>query len=164
MKKIKISITAVFILFCGLLNAQTISSALGCVKTNFQFYSDTTNLEVTSQFIIKNAGIFKKSVSDGLDYGYGYGGGYESYHLEFITNKELSTEVNRKVNYNYEINFTDSNNIILATTTFDNDKVSHFSNRYFKDTPKFYSFDLINIPISVLDRTRKIYITKIVHK
>jgi len=168
MKKIKIISFVFFIFINGLLNAQNISSALGSIKTNFQFYSDTINLDVTSQFIIKNAGTFKESdfstYSDGSSWGYGLGAGYESYHLEFVTNKELSSKVVKKATYTYEINFVDSNKAILAVKTFDNSKVSHLSNRYIKDAPNFYSFDLIYIPISVLDRTKEIHITKISRK
>jgi len=165
MRKITITSIAFLIILHGQLNAQNISSALGCIKTDFQFYSDTIDLDVTSQFILKNAGIFKESRSSeytGGGWGYGYGGGYESYHLEFITDKDLSTRVNKSVNYKYEISFVDSINVILATITFDDDKVLHYSNRLIKNPPNFYSFDLINTPVSVLDRTRKIYITEII--
>lgn len=151
---------AVFILLNGSLNAQDISAALGSIETNFQFYSDTIDLEVTSQFIIKNAGTFHYSRAS-ESYAYGYGGGYESYHLEFVTRKSLSTFKIKGARHKFELAFVDSSNIILTNVTFNSDQVSYFGNPEYKGTPKFYSFDLVDIPVSVLDRTKTIYVSRI---
>ena len=168
MRKIKITLLVIATLLCGSLSAQNISDALGAVKTSFEFYSDTTNLDVTSQFLIKRGATFKKSKTHkGRDYerdwgyGYGYAAGYESYHLEFVTVKDLSIKKERWATTRYEVKFVDSDKTILANATLKDDKVSHYSNPSITGTPIFYSFDLINIPIPVLDKTSSIYITVI---
>ena len=57
------------------INAQSLSESLGAVKTNFHIFSDTKDLNVSDQFIIKRA---EEESQTGVIYdgGYGYGYGY----------------------------------------------------------------------------------------
>jgi hypothetical protein len=169
MRTMKIKLFVIFSLLNGFVFAQDISSALGRIDTNFVFYSDSIDLEVSSQFIIKKAGTFhyedsRTSDSDGWGYGFGYGGGYESHHLEFVTIKKLVAIEKKQVDYKFEIDFVDSTKTIIASETFDESKVSHYNNDSIIGSPHFYSIDLITIPISVLDRTSEIFITEIKSK
>jgi hypothetical protein len=166
MRNLKIIIIAIITFSPGFIQAQEISSALGRLDTDFKFYSDSISLEVSSQFIIKKAGTFqyvksRTSDSDGWGYGYGFGGGYESYHLEFVTTSALVTEEKKHVDHKYIVEFIDASKNILASETIESNRVSHFYNQSIAASPHFYSFDLISIPISLLDRTSEIHIMEV---
>ncbi len=142
--------------------AQNLGQSLGGVKTNFQFFSDTINLNVTDQIIVQRAE--KKTYSD-VNFGTGWGYGYQSIHLEFTTRKDLAVKYFEfKAGGNngdrIEMSFYDINNILLATYTNDFTIVDLFNNPLIKDSLYFYSIDLINIPIILLDNTTKINLVK----
>ena len=130
------------------------------MQTNFEFFSGKTDLNVTHQFIIKNGGVFY-NFSNISGSSYGYGGGYESFHLEFETSQNLSNEIDRDSYSAYKITFTDSIYRILAVIPFDEYKVVFYSNPDIPDSPVFYSVDLIDVPLSILDQTKKIYIVTV---
>lgn len=160
MKKEKLLLISVLILINGLLVAQTLSTTLNAIPTNFLFSSNNVGLNVSDQFIIKNAGVFHNSKSK-MDAAYGYGGGYETYRLEFVTHKNLSIEVIKRADYQYKLSFVDSKDKILATLTLDKNRVIHLTNPEINAAPHFYSIDLVKIPISLLDRVTKINIIEI---
>ncbi|MDR2920089.1 MAG: hypothetical protein LBV72_12075 [Tannerella sp.] len=140
------------------LYAQELFESLGGVKTKFKIYSNMVDLEVKTQFIIKDA---EKSYGSYQDGTYGYG--YESYHLEFVTNRKLATITqNRSSVFTLQFTFYDSNDKILAEET------SFRSDNRISDTGKdglwFYSIDLIDIPISLLNHTAKIDIVLLEYK
>jgi hypothetical protein len=152
----------VFIFSANILGAQNLKESLGGAKTNFQIYSDTVDLKVSDQIIILRAE--KQTYSDS-NYGTGWGYGYQSFHLEFITKKNIKVE-----NYKFrngrdnetklELTFYDMNNGVLATTSFPYDYVDLYNNSSITDSPFFYSIDLIDIPIVLLDKTAKIGMIK----
>jgi hypothetical protein len=157
-----ILLITVYIFSVNILGAQNLKESLGGTKTNFQIYSDTVDLKVSDQIIILRTE--KQTYSDS-NYGTGWGYGYQSFHLEFITKKNIKIE-----NYKYktgrdngnklELIFYDSNNNILATSSFPYYYVDLYNNPSIIDSPFFYSIDLIDIPIVLLDKTAKIGMIK----
>ncbi|MGB8491882.1 MAG: hypothetical protein WCE64_12570 [Bacteroidales bacterium] len=162
----KILLIAAYIFSVNILAAQNLKESLGGIKTNFQIYSDTVDLKVSDQIIILRA---EKNYYSDSNFGTGWGYGYQSFHLEFITKKNIKIE-----NYKYrtlrdnenklELIFYDSNNSVLATTSFPYDYVDLFNNSSIKDSPFFYSIDLIDIPVVLLDKTARIGMIKKVAK
>ena len=136
------------------LYSQSLTDSLGGIATNFQFFSDTIDLEVYDQNIILRAE--KYSASEVYDTGgAGWGYGYQSYHLEFITDVDLITaplQNKRKNNRDrLKLMFYDANNNLLGTySSFFNDNCLKTDDFY------FYSVDLIEIPMILLDKTEKI--------
>jgi hypothetical protein len=157
-----ILLISLHIFSANIIGAQNLEESLGGTKTNFQIYSDTVNLKVSDQIIIKRAE--KQTYSDS-NFGTGWGYGYQSFHLEFITNKNIKIE-----NYKYkagrdnetklELIFYDSNNRILATSSLPYYYVDLYNNPSITDSVFFYSIDLIDIPIVLLDKTAKIGMIK----
>ena len=139
--------------------AQSISESLGGVHTNFQIFSDSVDLNVSDQIIILRA---EKGTYSGPNAGFGYG--YRSYHLEFITYKPLFSNYSK---YNdsriLKLIFYDEKNRELATRIRPIADLMQVYNEAYNpalmDFPIFYSIDLISIPIVLLDKTRKINIT-----
>lgn len=142
------------------LQAQTLSEKLGAVPTNFRFVSGETDLKVVHQFIIRNAGAYhrRELVSDGA---YGYGAGYESFRLEFMTRKKMKQESERRKVHHYRIGFYDAHGNLLWSYNFPERKVSVGRNLQIDDSPAFYSIDLIDIPVSLLDFNKKIDIVEV---
>jgi hypothetical protein len=151
-----------YVFSVNILGAQNLKDALGGIKTNFQIYSDTVDLKVSDQIIILRA---EKNYNSDSNFGTGWGYGYQSFHLEFITKKNIKIE-----NYKYksgrdnenklELIFYDSNNSVLATSSFPYNYVDLYNNPSIIDSPFFYSIDLIDIPIVLLDKTAKIGMIK----
>ena len=157
-----ILLITVCIFSANIIGAQNLKESLGGTNTLFQIYSDTVDLKVSDQIIILRAE--KQTYSDS-NFGTGWGYGYQSFHLEFITKKNIKIE-----NYKYktgrdngnklELIFYDSNNSVLATSSFPYDYVDLYNNSSIIDSPFFYSIDLIDIPIVLLDKTAKIGMIK----
>ena len=156
-------ITIQLIVF-NILGAQDIKESLGGIKTNFRIFSDTIDLKVIDQIIILKAE--KQTYSDS-NLGTGWGYGYQSFHLEFITKKNIKVD-----NYQYgtgrdngsklKLIFYDSNNNELASISIPFDYVDQYNNLSIINSPFFYSIDLIDIPIVLLDKTDKIDMIKMV--
>lgn len=142
------------------LHAQTLSEKLGAVKTDFNFYSGEVDLEVSQQFIIKNAGAYHYTGTT-FDAGYGYGAGYEVFRLEFMARKKLTQESQRKTQHHFRIGFYDASDNLLASFSFPKKRVSVAVNNSIDDSPLFYSIDLLDIPISLFDFTEKIDIIEV---
>lgn len=142
--------------------AQSLSESLGGIKTNFEFFSDSINLDVKKQFIIKNASMIKNADSYGLNSAYGYGGGYESFHLEFSTNKEIVVNEIRKPEFDYQLLFYNHDEQLISTIDFSLRKRSNHNkvNLIQHNEMKFFSFDLIYLPLSVLEETKRIEVKK----
>ncbi|MBB3187823.1 hypothetical protein [Microbacter margulisiae] len=144
-------------------SAQNLSDSLGGIKTHFQLYSDTINLQPGEQFMLLRA---EKKYTADPTFGYGWGYGYRSYHLEFTTNKNIVVETFKyHVGYNNDpklvLSFYDVSGLLLSSLTFPFDRVSVCHNFSSTGSPFFYSIDLIEIPISLLDHTAKIGIIKL---
>jgi hypothetical protein len=156
MRKIKFIFISAILLVNGMAMAQKLSDALGAVQTNFLISSDSVNLNAVNQYIIKKAGIFYGSGSD-----YGYGAGYESFHLEFESDKRLITDYIKKSWDNYLIEFYAIDNRLLATIFLSNQQVKILRNTEMAGNPIFYSIDLIDVPTPLLDKSYKLNIVKI---
>lgn len=160
--KVKMFLFLIILLTVGISNAQTLGESLGGVKTNFQIFSDTADLKITNQMIIKRA---EKKASKYLsnESAYGYGFGYQSFHLEFVTRESYVLEKvdqNRAYTDKIELTFYDSNDIALATHTLNFSIVDLSYNIQSDEIQFFYSIDLIGIPIVLLDQTAKINFVK----
>ncbi|MBN2637401.1 MAG: hypothetical protein JXR61_14095 [Prolixibacteraceae bacterium] len=143
-------------------SAQNLENALGGVKTNFQLFSDTTNLNPTNQMIIKRAE--KKSSSD-VSFGTGWGYGYQSFHIEFIADKNLTEKTfkyraGRDNEDKLELTFHGSSNVVLATCLVHYSVVDLLYHSSAVSSRYFYSIDLIDIPLVLLNETVKINLIK----
>lgn len=155
-------IITISLLVINTLAAQNLKDALGGLKTNFQIFSDSVNLDASDQIIILKAD--KKSYTD-CQCGTGYGYGYQSFHLEFITKKQLVTKnfkflIGRDNGDKIELVFYDANNNVLASPVFSFDIVDFYNNALIHNSPFFYSVDLVDIPIVLLSKTSKIDLIK----
>ena len=157
-----ILVIALFV-FSGIsLEAQDLKESLGGTKTSFRIYSDTVDLKVSDQIIILRAE--KQTYSD-ASFGTGWGYGYQSFHLEFITKKIILIEnfkykAGRDNESKLELIFYDSDNNVLATSVCPYDYVDLFNNPEINDSLYFYSIDLIDIPVVLLDKTASIGMIK----
>jgi hypothetical protein len=159
MKKALTVVFATLLLSSGFLNAQNLSESLGAVKTNFQFYSGAIDLEVSTQFIIKNAGSYYHTGTWG-DGAYGYGAGYESFRLEFVSAKPLFVARDGRRTVYYKVVFYDSTNVRLGTMKYKVTSMRFLTNQDMLNSPYFYSLDLYDTPISLLERTASINIVE----
>ncbi len=149
---------AIYLLVINTAGAQNLKEALGGIKANFQIYSDSVNLDVNDEIIVLKAA--RKFFSD-CQCGTGYGYGYQSYHLEFITKKQLATKntkylIGRDNTDKIELKFYDANNVLLASPTFPFTIIDLYNNAAVKNSLFFFSIDLIDIPIVLLNKTSKI--------
>ena len=143
-------------------NAQSITEALGGIKTNFQIVSDNVDLKVTDQFIIQRANKkYKKGWAGEGGYGYGYG--YQSFHLEFVAHESYVTkEIDHKDrDYNkLVLTFYDTNDVILGTRSWGRSDVDILFHLPGESKHYFYSIDLIDVPMVLLSETAKIDIIR----
>lgn len=147
--------------FSGI-GAQNLGKLLGGINTNFQIYSDTIDLKVSDQLIILKA---EKKTHEDSNFGTGWAYGYQSFHLEFITSRDIRVQKypyksTRSNEPRLDLVFTDSSNNILATKSIPFEYVDVFNNASIVYSPFFYSIDLIDIPIVLLDKTVKINMIK----
>jgi hypothetical protein len=139
--------------------SQSISELLGGVKTNFELFSDSIDLEAEDQLIILAA---ERYSGISISYQAGWGYGYQSFHFEFITTKRLAVKpTDKKDKNNYQLSFIDSDNVILQTIIVPSHLVDVRSNTYIQNSNVFYSIDLIDTPVLILDKTRKINIIRL---
>lgn len=158
MKKVLLLITLQFFVF-QILSAQSISESLGGIKTNFKVFSDTIDLKVIDQIVVL-ATEKRTYISPSENAGWGYG--YQSVHLEFITKKELFEMPAEGKNKNkYSIRFYDQDNIILLTINIPEYSVNKYINPFITNSRIFYSIDFIDIPLLVLDKAKGINIIKL---
>ena len=160
--KAKVFIFIMFQLSLFNISAQNMEDVLGGVKTHFQLYCDTTNLNPTNQIIIQRAE--RKSDGD-ASFGLAWGYGYQSLHLEFVSDKNLAEKkfkfrAGRDNNDKLELTFYDSDNVVLATRLIDFSLVDLLYNSLSDKSLFFYSIDLIDIPIVLLNKTVKMNLTK----
>lgn len=159
-KKVIFIVLLLFVV--NVLAAQSLSESLGGVKTHFQMVSDTVDLKVSDQIIILRAE--RKHYGDS-SFGYGWGYGYQSFHLEFITKEEIKVEtfnfkVGRDNDSKLELMFYNAENEILAISSVPFEFVDVLSHPSIVDNSFFYSIDLIDIPFVLLEKTYKIGLTK----
>lgn len=156
--KYKVILLLIIQLFViNILSAQSLSESLGGTKTNFRIYSGPTELITSEQIIILRA---EKNTFSDLYAGWGYG--YRSFHLEFISNKnivEMQSDV-KSERYKMKLTLYDADNKLLTTITLPSYYLNEYSNSSSEDALFIYSLDLIDIPVVILDNTKKIDIVK----
>lgn len=161
MKKLKTIICIIFInlLLGSFLQAQNLSQKLGGVETDFIITSHGIELEITNQIIAKRAERF-------YDWGghnegaYGYGYGYESFHLEFtVRNGEMDMPQPGgllKSEKFIVLDFYDGDDNLLGSRTRSARDVRFISNNALSNKLMHYSIDLIAIPLPLLDAAKRI--------
>ncbi|WP_027585631.1 hypothetical protein [Prolixibacter bellariivorans] len=159
-----ILIIAIQLSVLSTLYAQSLSEQIGGIKTHFQLYSLTTNLDASEQMLVLRAET--KHYSDET-YAAGWGFGYRSYHLEFITQKELNDQrlpysIGKARYTRLKLTFYNANKDILASFMIPFERVDRQSNPSAKGGPFFYSIDLINIPLVLLGQTAAIDMVEMV--
>jgi hypothetical protein len=157
MKKNVILFIAINLFAINLLVAQSLSESLGSTKTNFQIVSDSTDLMVSDQIILLRAE--KKTYSDNYS---GWGYGYREFHLEFTSKKSIVERyaTSRSEKHQIKLTFYDSKGNLLTNITLPAEFLNQYTNSATDNTLFFYSLDLIDVPIVVLDKTKKLDITK----
>ena len=149
-----------FICIHFVVSSQSYSEQLGGLTTDFSFSSGSKKLDIRSQFLIKSAGyvVDHNLNSEGS---YELGGGYESLHLEFMTNTPLEQDLIRRTKYTHKLEFYDVNDILLTRVYFIQSRAAVHANVYNHSSPTFYSFDLVTIPVTILDFTHRINVIEI---
>ncbi|MDX8338282.1 hypothetical protein SLH46_03735 [Draconibacterium sp. IB214405] len=142
--------------------AQSLTETLGGIPTNYKIVSDTVDLKATDQFIIQRAekkAEHRSNMESYSGYGYAYGYGYQSLHLEFIAKESYVWKEIETKNRNYDkllFTFYDANDEILASRSWNTSEVAILYHLPSDNQRFFYSIDLLNIPIVLLEKTVKI--------
>ena len=150
---------SVNLLLSSFLHAQTLSEKLGGVRTDYVITSHGVELEITNQVISKRAERFYDwgGHNDGA---YGYGYGYESFHLEFtVKNGEIDTPQSGNLLKSERfivLDFYDENGNLLGSRTRSVRDVRLVSNNSPSNKLNHYSIDLIAIPLPLLEAARRI--------
>ena len=133
-------------------NAQSLTEKLGGVKTDFIFISDSAEMNIVDQAILKRGFSNYGSYSDGA-----YGYGFQTFYLEFMTTSKIKERYskNRKLITHYKIDFLTKNDSLLSSFTLYSSGVIKISSR---ENLQTYSINLYKIPIILLERTKKIRI------
>lgn len=150
------------------INAQSIADQMGAIKTDFNITSLNENLGITDQCLISRPEshlgkeVDISSAFDVIDYSY-FTSNYESYHLDFISNKPIrrSDLFLTKIIYDkypikegVQLTFLDKEGNTILRCFLANDRLKltrdWLSN---EDVPYYYSVDLIDVPELVLDKT-----------
>lgn len=142
------------------LHAQSLIERLGGVKTDFQFTTDSLEMPIIDQVIIKR-GVSDYNYNDVGDSGYGYGYGLQTLHLEFITKSaiiERQRSDKRERNSLYEIKLMDKKGALLLIRKLKLRELLKVSNG---DDLFTYSINLKKIPMVLLNKTKTINIDKI---
>ena len=87
----------------------------------------------------------------GYGYGSGYGFGYASWHLEFVGTKDLRT-----IRKKYQLSFMDQSGEVIGFFRFDQKEVDVISTK--SKAQFFYSIDMIDVPILLVEQTTRIEI------
>lgn len=140
-------------------NAQSLIEKLGGVRTEFVIRSISTDVPVLSQAIVKR-GMHRSNYSTGLEQAYGYAYGLQTYYLEFSTNSKIHERyVNKKGRRTYyEIKLFDNLGKLILVKNIGNHMVKVSSNG---DDLRTYSVNLKEIPMVLLDQTKKIEIERV---
>lgn len=140
-------------------NAQSLTEKLGGVKTDFVFISDSLEMDIVDQAILKRGVRKYDSYSDGA-----YGYGFQTFHLEFITTskiKEIYFNERRKwAHYKIDL-IAENDSFLYSINKYSSDDVRMVSG---EDSLHAYSIDLYQIPIIILDKTEKIRIEHYIYK
>ena len=130
--------------------SQTISEQLNGVTTHFEFTSDGNRLVVPTQHIIRGPGYRPGSESSA---------GYETFRLEIEIASPIAEREGRLRDrmLPHHVHFYDEYNEIIAFQRFSTSKVNRvFTSQEQDNEVRFYSFDLYDIPVMILDKTKRI--------
>lgn len=147
------------LLLSNFLQAQSLSEKLGGVKTDYIITSHGVELEITNQLIVKRAERFYDwgGHNDGA---YGYGYGYESFHLEFtVKSGEIDLPESGSLFKSEKLlvlDFYDEDGNLLGTRKRSLQDVYFISNNTTHDKLMHYSINLIWIPLPILDEAKRI--------
>ena len=149
-------------LTCSNLFAQSLIEKLGGLKTDFVFTTDSIELQIVDQAIIQRGfSDFNVRTNSSNSYGHAYGYGLQTFHLEFITTSDLKTFERFKKKPDkaiYDIKLYDENDTLLLNfgVLFSKSKASIKTSGMTS-----YSLNLIQVPLILFDRVKKIDITLI---
>ena len=161
MKKLTaiICIISLNLLLGGFLQAQSLAEKLGGVKTGFIISSHGVELEITNQVISKRAERFYDWGGHNDD-AYGYGYGYESFHLEFtVRDGEIDMPLSGTLLRSEKpimLDFYDENGNLLGSRARWVGDIRLVSNNSPDNKLTHYSIDLIAIPLPLLDAAKRI--------
>ena len=154
MKTYLISLIIVLQLFSFTdLVSQNLVESIGGYKTNYIITSDSIVINNKSQVLIRRA---ESNHISSANAGYGYG--YESLHLEFISKDSIVTieRSKRSLFPFYVIQFYDVENSLIAQKYLMKNDIDILKNK--ENLIKTYSIELKDIPVSVLEITKKVNI------
>lgn len=152
MKGEKIIKTILFVLvliFSVKLCAQTITEKLGIVKTDFDFFYEDKKLTIFKQGIIKRAQYHYRFENGQM--------GLEAYHLEFVYELEYDKNFEIENHKDYIAEFYSEEDELLTIIEYGLWKKAS-DNDESKTGKKYYAINLIDLPLFILDDTRKIII------
>ncbi len=147
---------------CPNIYAQSLIEKLGGVKTDFVFATDSIELHIVDQAIIQRGfSDFNVRTNSSNSYGHAYGYGLQTFHLEFITTSDLKTYEkfkNKPDKAIYDIKLYDENDTLLLNfgVLFGKSKATTKISGMIS-----YSINLIQVPLILFDRVKKIDITLI---
>lgn len=179
LKNSKLLAFCLFVFLVSNLQSQSLFEKLGGIKTDFIIKSDSTELNIISQGIIKNS-FYESDYSTSVNQSYGYGYGVECYYLEFITDVKIKPIIRRTFLINFEVYniqcFDESGNCILKESVMGHTckktsnenpvqpnphtatNVRIVKKTSIDNTLYSYSINLHSIPMIILDKTKKIVI------
>jgi hypothetical protein len=142
--------------------AQQLTDQFGAIKTKFVFTSNDEPLDIQQQFIIKAPNSIHSSTE-----GKSYGMGYESYWLEIETNTDIPYRSSRirDLRSPFELYLYDGNNQLIGQIRLGNQKVKRVyqsarMDERREEQVRFYAFDLVDVPLILLNQTVRIEIMR----
>jgi len=160
---VSIKIILALVLFTPtILNSQTVSEKIGGISTNFIIKSDSIVLNNDRQILIRRG---VKSYDKDLVMEIAYGYGFQTYHLEFISNNEIQHNKKQRTRIKnqqpYKIYLTNKDGLKFYNVELSNSDVNQVVG--FRGNQKIYAYsiNLNNIPIILFDEIDEIEIIKI---
>lgn len=146
-------------------NSQTIVSAMGGVDTNFIIQSNSSELDVLKQCVIRR-GNYESNFSSYQDEdrgegSFGYGYGLQMIYLEFVSYSKIIEVRKKKSGSNkkyYQVDLFDDKNKHLVKVKLKFNEVKQNTNN---SDLRTYSINFNKIPLVLLDITKTIEITLI---
>lgn len=139
---------------------QSFSQQLGAIPTQFEFTTSDTPLDITQQQIVKRAGRVHHLGTES-----GYGSGYETFRLEIQLPIDIPL-MRAKLfdgNSGYQFTFFSESGERMGFVRLSSSEVNRIrDNRFIDSKVNFYSFDLINVPLLILDQTIRIDIERFI--
>ncbi|OAV45142.1 hypothetical protein [Lewinella sp. 4G2] len=134
-----------------MLSAQPLSQQLGGIKTDFTIYFQSQQVEVLDQVVIKRGLSNYQYETDGiLEHAYGFGYGLQTYRLEVMSPVDFEIEERRRKSHYRLVFFGEDGTKLLSRYL----SRSHLF--VLKGDVNFYSINLEDIPMLLLDNTASI--------